>query len=195
MTRCFLAFEFAPESLAYLEEKVVELRRLLVREAGLPLRPVRRENWHATLLFFESLEAGEREQVWAEVERAAREGVWRDLAISWRGFAVWPNLRRPSLVCLEGDEFAGTAAWPLPVDREPFSKGQLNNYLHYRPHATLMRFARRERGPVGREWRALARFLPRISPGRITFDRVSFFLSTLSAEQPAYPREKSAPLG
>ena len=36
--------------------------------------------------------------------------------------------------------------------------------------------------------------LPPFDPGTIDFDRVSFFLSTLSSSQPVYPRERTVPL-
>ena len=198
MTRCFVGFEFEPESLAYLRERVEPAHRLLAEEQGWPVRLVRPENWHVTLLFFAGLETRARREVWAEVEAAARSGVWSGLAFEWRGLAVWPSTRRPSLVCLEAAPFPGTSAWPLPVEREPFSHARIENYLSFRPHTTLMRFRRgkkgRSQGAVGREWRDLGNRLPAFEPERIGFDRVSMFLSTLTHEQPIYPREFTASL-
>ena len=193
MTRCFLGFEFQPESLAYLRERVEPFFEKLKGELGWDLRLIRPENWHVTLLFFQGLEASEREEVWGEVEKAARGGVWKELAFDWKGLAVWPSPRRPSLICLEAGLYPATPGWPLPVSREPFSKGEVGHYLSYRPHATLMRLKGRSH-PVIREWKGLEGSLPEIDPGEIRFDRVSFFLSTLSREQPVYPRESSSPL-
>ncbi len=203
MTRCFVAFEFEAGSLAYLREWVEPVHRMLAEEEGWPVRLVRPENWHVTLLFFDGLEAGQRAEVWEEVAAAARSGAWAELAFDWRGLAIWPNPRRPSLICLEAARLsepvaetgAGTAEWPLPIDREPFSLGKTGNTLAFRPHATLMRFrGRRQRSGLAREWRALRERLPAIEPGRIRFDRVSFLLSTLTQEAPIYPREFTAPL-
>ncbi len=195
MTRCFLGFEFEPESLAYLRERVEPVHRMLAEEEGWPVRLVRPENWHVTLLFFDGLEAAQRAEAWEEVAAAARSGAWTGLAFDWRGLAIWPNPRRPSLVCLEAALFPGTADWPLPVAREPFSLGKTENYRAFRPPATLMRFrGRRQRSGLAREWRALRERLPAIEPGRIRFDRVSFLLSTLTQEAPIYPREFTAPL-
>ncbi len=187
MTRCFLGFEFQPASLDYLREQVAPLHRRLSQELSWPVRLVRPENWHLTLLFFEELAGGERAEVWKAVERGAGEGAWRELAVEWQGLAVWPSPRRPSLICLEAGLYPGAAAWPLPVCEAPFSKAKVRDYRAFRPHITLMRFNRRR--PMGREWRGIQDELPRFDPERIAFDRLSFFLSTLSPEQPIYPRE------
>lgn len=191
MTRCFLAFEFDDASRAYLAERIVPFHERLAGREGWPVRLVRPENWHVTLLFFNGLEAAERETVWAEVERAAAAGTWRELAFAWLGLAVWPTTRRPNLICLEAELYPGVEEWPLPVAEEPFSKGELRQYRAYRPHATVMRFKRGGRRPVTREWAALNREAPAFDPARIRFDRVAFLLSTLTAEQPIYPRERS----
>ncbi len=127
-------------------------------------------------------------------ETAAQSGVWGELAFGWEGLSVWPSPRRPSLICLEAGLFPGTSAWPLPLDREPFSLAKIENYLTFRPHATVMRFHRRWRKSVGQDWGALRERLPTFEPERIRFDRVSFLLSTLTPEQPVYPREFTAHL-
>ncbi|MCZ6533518.1 MAG: hypothetical protein O7A08_11215 [SAR324 cluster bacterium] len=189
MTRCFLAFEFAPRSLAYLQEYLPPAHRLLAEERGWPLRLIRPENWHVTLLFFNDLAEEERARVWAETERAAREGTWRGLAFAWMGLSLWPNPRRPSLICLEAERYSGSAAWPLPLSQQPFCKGEVGHLLAYRPHATVMRLRGRGRKGLGKEWHGLAGDLPRFDAARIRLDRLSFFLSTLSAAQPVYARE------
>ena len=194
MTRCFLGFEFTPDSLAYLKEQVLPVHRRLAEELGWPLRLVRPENWHVTLLFFDALEPEERAAAWKAVEQGARSGAWRELGFVWRGLALWPSPRRPSLLCLEGEVFPGAAAWPLPVAEAPFSKGDLRHYGAFRPHATLMRLTRRGRKPLAREWRAFASELPAFDSAHIRFDRVAFFLSTLSEEQPFYVRERTVEL-
>lgn len=195
MKRCFLGFELAPAGLAYLKEKILPLEELLSGETGWDIRLVRPENWHATLLFFPGLDGPEREAVWARVVRAAGEGAWRDLAFDWRGVALWPTPRRPSLLCLEAESYPEAARWPLPLTEAPFTKGKLENLHTFRPHVTVMRFRRGRQRNLGREWRDLKERLPSISPEKIKLERVSLFLSTLSSNQPIYPREYSVSLG
>ena len=192
--RCFLGFEFSPDTLAYLRKKIEPVERLLAEEQGWDIRLVRPENWHVTLLFFPGLKEAERGSVWAEVEMAARDGVWRDLEFQWQGLAVWPSPRRPGLICLEAGLYPGSVSWPLPIDREPFSKGKRGNYLKFRPHSTVMRFPRRWRGSVGREWKGLQERLPSFASEKIKLERVSLFLSTLTSEEPVYPRERTIKL-
>lgn len=190
MTRCFLAFEFTPESLAYLRERIAPVHRLLSEDRGWPLRMVIAENWHVTLLFFNGLDQPERRQVWQRVERGVAGGQWRAPAFVWRGLSLWPTSRRPSLVCLEAEPAPAAVAWPLPVVTAPCAKGHVAHYLAYRPHATVMRFRGRGGGaPWGREWKALRDGLPGFDPGRIRCDRISMLLSTLGRDQPVYPRE------
>ena len=161
-----------------------------------PFRLVRAENWHATLLFFPGLSGAEREQVWEVIAQGVSDGAWGDSRFEWRELALWPSPRRPSLICLEAAPFTGAVDWPLAplLTREPFSKGETRHFTPFRPHITVIRFDRRWRQLLKREWKAAVGELPPLDPGAITFDRVSFFLSTLSAEQPIYPRERTLAL-
>lgn len=199
MTRCFLAFEFAPETLAYLTDQIDAAHRLLSEDHGWPLRLIRPENWHVTLLFFEGLEQQERKALWEQVahgvEEGLKDGLWRAPDFAWQGLALWPSPRRPSLLCLEAGIFPAGAAFPLGTESEPCAKGNVEHYLTYRPHATVMRFrGRGGRRSLGREWRELRESLPALDGGKIRCDRVSMFLSTLSGDQPLYPREFTLPL-
>lgn len=198
MTRCFLGFELTDDSRAYLRERLVPLHRALSGERHWPLRLVPPDNWHATLLFFNGLEAAEREQVWALVERATREGRWGALDFVWQRLALWPSPRRPSLLCLEAERFAGTAEWPLTAQaaEAPVSKGDTRHLLDYVPHITVMRLRRSREGrlPRPRDWDAVQPLLPAIDPAAVRFDRVSLFLSTVSPERPIYPREHTLAL-
>jgi len=197
MTRCFLAFELSEDSRAYLAERARALHARLAGELGWPVRLVPPDNWHATLLFFDDLDPAQREAAWGPVAEGARAGAWRGLAFAWRGFALWPSPRRPSLVCLEGDEYPGTAGWPVAplLAQEPFCRGDVAHFRRYRPHVTVMRLRRGRHRLWARDWEGLSGALPAIEPGRVRFDRVSFFLSTLSRDAPIYPRERTAPLG
>jgi 2'-5' RNA ligase len=198
MTRCFLGFELTQESRAYLRERLLPLHTALSGEHGWPLRLVPPDNWHATLLFFDALEAPERERVWAEVQRCVSQGEWRALEFAWRGVALWPAPRRPALLCVEAARYEPATAWPLArlAEQEPFSKGDTRHLLDYIPHITVMRFrkARGTRLPRPRDWEAVQGLLPPIEAGAVHFDRISFFLSTVSPERPIYPRERTLPL-
>ena len=200
MTRCFVGFELTEESRGYLHERVAALHTVLQDHGRWPLRMVRPENWHATLLFFNDLTGDERAEVWEAVEAGARNGAWRNLAFAWSGLTLWPNPRRPSLICLEAEPYAAAADWPVAplLEREPFSKADVRHFSPYRPHVTAIRFDPRWRRRLKEVWddavvQAGAK-LPPFDPGAIGFDRVSFFLSTLSAAQPVYPRERTVPL-
>jgi len=198
MTRCFLGFELEEESRAYLRERLVPLHRALADAHGWPLRLVPPENWHATLLFFDDLDAAARATVWQAVADGAQAGTWRALEFAWRGVALWPSPRRPSLLCVEAEPYTDAARWPLTalLEQPPFSLGDGQHLRDYVPHITVMRL-RKGRGASRvrpRDWDAVQPLLPPIDPQRVRFDRVSFFLSTLSPERPLYPREHTLPL-
>ncbi len=196
MTRCFVAFELSEDSRAYLAEQVTPLHRRLREELGWPVRLIRAENWHATVLFFDDLDAAQRDAVWAPVEAGVAAGAWGAPAFDWRGLALWPSPRRPALLCLEAAEYPAAAGWPVAplLADEPFVRADLRHYHRFTPHITLMRFQHRRHGPLGRQWADVAASLPALSPARIRFDRISFILSTLSPAQPIYPRERLLPL-
>jgi 2'-5' RNA ligase len=198
MTRCFVGFELSEDSRDWLRERLLPLHRALADERGWPLRLVPPENWHATLLFFPELDEAERAAVWGAVEGSVADGAWRGLAFDWQRVAIWPGPRRPSLLCVEAAPYAGAAAWPLAarLEEPPFAKGETEHLRRYVPHITVMRFrkGRDKRLPRPRDWQAAQALLPAIDAAALRFDRVSFFLSTVSPQQPIYPRERTLPL-
>jgi 2'-5' RNA ligase len=198
MTRCFLGFELRDDSRAYLRERLLPLHRELAETRGWPLRLVPPENWHATLLFFAALDAPERAEVWRAVEADAAAGAWGALDFAWRGLAPWPGPRRPGLLCVEAGPHAAAAAWPLTarLDQPPFAKGDTQHLRSYVPHITVMRFrkGRGQRLPRPADWDAVQPLLPALDPAALRFDRISFFLSTVSPQQPIYPRERTLAL-
>jgi len=198
MTRCFLGFELTEESRAYLRERLLPLHRALAEGQGWPLRLVPPDNWHATLLFFADLEPAQREEVWSLIEDSVAAGTWRGLAFAWQGVNVWPGPRRPGLLCVEAAPYGDAAQWPLVarLEAEPFRRGDTEHLRGYVPHITVMRF-RKGRGarlPRPRDWDAAQSLLPHIDADAVRFDRISFFLSTVSPARPVYPRERTLPL-
>ena len=199
MTRCFLGFELTETSRGYLCERLLPLRRTLAEDHGWPVRLVPPDNWHATLLFFPRLEEAERDAVWAAVAEGVAAGAWGALEFAWRGLALWPSPRRPGLLCVEAERYEGAARWPLAAlaQQEPFRQGDTAHLLSYVPHITVMRLraGRGARLPRPRDWEAVQPLLPAIEAAALRFDRVSFFLSTVTAERPVYPRERTLTLG
>lgn len=197
MMRCFLGFELTADARAYLAGVLEPLHRTLAERHGWPVRLVHPDNWHATLLFFPGLSAEERTEVWRTVEPLARNGRWRALDFAWRGLALWPSPKRPNLVCVEAPPYGPARDWLSAemLGREPLAKGDVDKLATYRPHITVMRFRReRRRQPYAHEWQALQPELPALDPARITFDRLSFLLSTTTPEAPVYQREHTVPL-
>ncbi|MCH8841986.1 MAG: hypothetical protein IID61_03315 [SAR324 cluster bacterium] len=197
MTRCFVAFELAAASRQYLQERVVPVHDALRVKRRWPIRLVRPENWHATLLFFNDLSTQERDTVWQTVAMGARDGAWRGLAFDWRGLEPWPNRRRPSMISLVGEDHPQARSWPVAglLQREPFSKADVRHYEPFRPHVTVMRFDVRWRKTLAADWAEVSETLAPIDKSRIVLDRAAFFLSTLSRDQPIYPRERTISLG
>jgi 2'-5' RNA ligase len=193
VTRCFVGLELDDGSRAYLDSVVRPVHRALQSRGRWPMRLVRPENWHLTLLFFPDLDEDGRAAVWETIERGASAGAWRDAAFDWRGLALWPSERRPSLIALEAAPYAPAERWPFVplLGREPFSRADTRHVTPFRPHITVIRFDPRWRKALPEAWAHALRDAPAFDPARIRFDRVSFLLSTLGPEQPVYPRERT----
>ena len=194
--RCFLGFELAEASRAVLRAHVEQAHALLQQALPGAWRAVHPDNWHATLLFFADLDATARGEVWQAAERAAQAGTWRELRIAWQGLVPWPNLRRPTLVCLDGGAYPQAREWPLlhRMKEEPFSRGDVDRLQSFHPHITVLRLRRKPaRGALRAAWQALASLAPP-PPEAIRLDRVSLFVNDLSREKPIYTREGTAPL-
>jgi len=197
VTRCFVAFELDEPSRAYLAGYVVPVHAALKTRQRWPMRLVRPENWHLTVLFFEELSAAEREEVWKFIEPTATRGGWGELAFDWRGLALWPNPRRPSLVALEAEPYALAQSWPIAplLNRPPFSQGETRHFSPFRPHITVMRFDPRWRKTIAEDWAAVTQDLEPIDSSRLRFVELSLVLSTLTPEESVYVRERRVRLG
>jgi len=194
--RCFVGLELVDTCLERLRQRVEPFCRLLIREAGWQVRMVHPQNWHLTVLYFPELDAAERAEVWAEVERNVSAGAWSTLLIPWTGLALWPTPRRPNLICLEAPVYPEAAQWPLAqrLGALPFSKADAARLTEYRPHITLIRFRGPGSRPYAREWQALQKEIPQVPPTAIRFDRVSMILSDVKPDKPVYTREYTAVL-
>ncbi|MBI3991998.1 MAG: hypothetical protein HY342_01885 [Candidatus Lambdaproteobacteria bacterium] len=195
-TRCFVAFELAEESRAYVQERLAPLQTLLARELPLRLRPVPAANWHATLLFFPGLEDDERAALWEAVAADVAAGAWRGIGFDWQGFALWPTPRRPGMLCLVGADYPAARDWPLygRLEQQPFAQADLRHVGRFVPHITLMRAAERRAVDAREAWTALAPRVPPLDPRAVRVERISLFLSVVSRERPIYPRVHSLPL-
>jgi 2'-5' RNA ligase len=191
VTRCFLGFELEEESRRYLHTRVASLHAALRARGRWPIRLVRPENWHLTLLFFPDLAEADRAVVWEPIEAAVRNGAFGDLAFAWQGLSLWPSARRPSLIALEAEPYEPAQAWPVAplLETPPFSKADVRHFTPFRPHITLIRIDPRWRKTIPGLWEEVTADVPPLDPAAIRFHAVSFLLSTLSSDQPVYPRE------
>ena len=191
MSRCFIGLELSENSRKKLKRVVRPLYKKLSQGEGFPLRLVVAENWHMTLLFFRRLEAQDRALVWSKVAQSVGEGGWKHRDFIWNGLAVWPSPRKAGLICLEAENYPGAKNWPLAgwLETSPFNKGDTSHFSPFRPHVTLIRVKRGKERPKPYQWREAREDFPPVDPISIKFDRISLFISSLSKENPIYPRE------
>jgi 2'-5' RNA ligase len=199
--RCFLGFELAEDSRAYLRPLLSATHRALVAK-GWPVRLVQPDKWHATLLFFNDLGADERAAIWPEVQIAAVRGAWKDPGFHWRGLALWPRPERPSLVALESESYPALTRWGLEswLTHPVCLKGELRYLKSYRPHFTVMRLQENPTnkpalGERAEEWEQVQKQLEPIDLQRVRIDRISFFLSDFSQPYHRYIREGTVEIG
>ena len=194
--RCFVGFELAPRSLEWLREATGQIHQQVAATTGWKLNPVLPENWHMTLIFFPGITKEERRQVWQAVSAWTSAGAWEKLDIQWEGWSLWPSPRRANLLCLEGAVYAPAARWPLQdcLEIPPFNSARTEHLARFRPHITLARFRRGGRPSSQEAWGRLQPQLPVLPASPLEFDRISLFISQLSAARPVYPREESMAL-
>jgi 2'-5' RNA ligase len=192
MTRCFVALELDESSRAYLHDYARPVHAALQPRHRWPMRLVKPENWHLTVLFFPDLSESERIQVWSALAPTVPAGAWNDPRFAWQGLSLWPTARRPSLVALEAETYLPAQTWPIAalLDQEPFSRGDSRHFSPFRPHITVMRFDPRWRRVIAEDWAEVTRDLEPFNPARIRFVALSLVLSTLTPEQPVYERER-----
>ena len=193
MSRCFLGFELTDESRLELEHWFLPMFKEMHEELEWQIKMVLPLNWHATLLFFPELKPEDRELAWRQVVNWTEAKVWKVREFQWKGLAIWPSAVRPGLICLAGEPFKLSQQWPLAsaLSEFPFQAGRGEHVWSYRPHITLARFPRGRQRVNETSW---LRFLSRHNPlpeSQIQLDRLSFFLSKLSIQNPVYPRERT----
>jgi len=195
--KCFIGFELVDTCLERMRLRIEPFGIKLQKELGWQIRMVHPGNWHMTCLFFQDLDEAERALVWSEVGRNISAGAWSTLGFPWNGLALWPDARKPNLICLEAPVYEHAAGWPLAdmMQVPPFTKADAAHFAQYRPHITLMRFRGVATRPYAKDWERIKIDIPQIPPSAIRFDRVSLFLSDLSPKKPIYTREYTARLG
>ncbi|MEA3358179.1 MAG: RNA 2',3'-cyclic phosphodiesterase [Thermodesulfobacteriota bacterium] len=141
--RSFLAFELAPDIKKQIETISKELRK-----SNLPVRWVKPENIHLTLIFLGDVEENLIEDIKAKVNEVVRE--MESFKIRLKGAGVFPGLKRPRVVWvgLGGD-----------IDRLSDLRDNLQSKLNalgfiperrpFKPHLTLGRFKGRTKGENG----------------------------------------------
>lgn len=138
--RSFLAFELAPDIKTQIETLSEELK-----DSNLPVRWVKPENIHLTLIFFGDVEENVIEDIKEKVNEAVKGMA--SVKIRLKGVGVFPNLKRPRVVWvgLGGD-----------IDRLSDLRDNLQSKLNalgfiperrpFKPHLTLGRFKGRTSG-------------------------------------------------
>ena len=141
--RSFLAFELAPDIKKQIETISKELKK-----SNLPVRWVKPENIHLTLIFLGDVEENLIEDIKAKVNEVVRE--MKSFKIRLKGVGVFPSLKRPRVVWvgLGGD-----------IDRLSDLRDNLQSKLNalgfiperrpFKPHLTLGRFKGRTKGEHG----------------------------------------------
>jgi 2'-5' RNA ligase len=141
--RSFLAFELAPDIKKQIEGISKELKK-----SNLPVRWVKPENIHLTLIFLGDVEENLIEAVKEKVNEVVREMT--SFKVRLKGAGVFPSLKRPRVVWvgLDGD-----------IDRLSDLRDNLQLKLNalgfiperrpFKPHLTLGRFKGRTSGEHG----------------------------------------------
>ena len=89
--RSFLAFELAPDIKKQIETISKELKK-----SNLPVRWVKPENIHLTLIFLGDVEENLIEDIKTKVNEVVRE--MKSFKIRLKGVGVFPSLKRPRVV-------------------------------------------------------------------------------------------------
>ena len=188
MSRCFVGFELAEPTRAMLRRRLEPLHSHLRDELGWKVVLVPPENWHCTILFFDSLGSGERKILWEGITQWCNEGLWKTLKFDWQNFSLWPSAKRPNLMVLQAAEYMAAVDWPLSraLEQAPFNQAKIAHLRRYRPHITVMRFKRGRTQNLAADWARVQEMLPPFNPAEITLAEVSLFLSQGGR---IYPRE------
>jgi 2'-5' RNA ligase len=184
--RSFLAFELPPEIREQIGAASTELRRL-----RLPVRWVKLDNIHLTMVFLGSVNEDVIDDINEKVGRVAM-GFFT-IKTRLTGLGVFPNWRRPRVVWvgLNGDiERLSKLRDALQTELKPL--GLREEARPFRPHLTLGRF----KGAVDRD-EELKWILDRyhdIGSGMHTLHELVLFKSDLKPDGPVYTKMASWPL-
>ena len=193
MNRCFLGFELSEKCRVDLESWLRPIFKRMQEELNWQVKKVLPMNWHATLLFFPKLKPEAREIAWNQVVSWTEKKVWNVEDFQWRGLEIWPSAANPKLICLGGDIFKSSQLWPLASSLKafPFQAGHGEPVLSYRPHITLSRFPRGRKRIEEIAWRQFISLHTPLPKNLIQLDRISFFISKRTVQNPVYMRERT----
>jgi 2'-5' RNA ligase len=184
--RSFLAFELPPSIKKHLWEISGELQ-----QSHLPVRWVKKENIHLTIIFLGSVN---EDTIHAIGERASAVAQrFSVIKIGLNGVGVFPNWRRPRVlwIGIEGDTET-LSHLRDELQRELSPLGFTPEDRPFRPHLTLGRF----KGPLQRDdelkW-ILDRFHD-ISTTLECLNELILFKSDLKPSGPVYARMAAWPL-
>ena len=138
--RLFLAFEITPDSKRYIETISQELKK-----SNLPVRWIKSDNIHLTLVFLGNVEENLIEDIKEKVNEVVK-GV-KSFKVSFNGTGVFPNLTRPRVVWLGLDgDIARLSNLRDNLQSTLKTLGFIPERRSFKPHLTLGRF----KGRAGR---------------------------------------------
>lgn len=153
--------------------------------AGIPAKPVRRENLHITLKFLGQSKPGELEKVKGALHSCAKGA--EPFPVAFRGVGAFPSIERPSVIWAGADDEAGGLAGLLAEFEEilPLT-GREKSERPFHPHVTAARVKRSVKSPVRKKIRQWLEENRDADFGRMQVRRLSLFQSRLSAEGAYY---------
>ncbi len=153
--------------------------------AGIPVKPVRRENLHITLKFLGQTPPEELEKVKA-VLRACAEGA-EPFTVAFRGVGAFPSAERPSVLWAGAhDETGSLAGLAEELEERLLETGRERERRAFRPHVTAARVKKTLKisgRKIIRQWIEKNRCA---DFGLMQVRRLSLLESRISSEGPSY---------
>ncbi len=178
--RAFIAVELPDD----IKERIASLAGEL-DIAGIPVKPVRRENLHITLKFLGQSPPEELEKAKAACSACA-EGA-KPFPLALRGVGAFPSAERPSVLWAGAhDETGSLASLAKELQWRLLETGREKEQRIFHPHATAARIKKSIKSAerkIIRQWLEENRDA---DFGLIEVRRLSLLASRLSSEGPSY---------